>query len=868
MTALEDILDWSRSPNRPMWQRDTLRRLVTQQELTDVDLTELASLCLQQHGASEVAAPAPEPSPLTANHLPATNANSERVQILALRDVQGVNALTENQPLSFQPDGMTVVFGYNGAGKSGYARILRALCHTRHPGEEILQDAFAAGDRPTPSAVINFRIGDVDQSEPWRQGQSSHGALAQASFFDADCASVHVSGTNELAFTPAGLDILPSLVTVCRSVAEEIARLTTEREREQPITMSEPGATEGTVVRTMLEELDAESDIEPLELLAELTEHDLLRIQQLNEALATNPAQRAREIRKSIGRLNQLKGNIEEAERTLSGAATEVLHVRLKEAVIKKGASDTAAELAFEGQPLAGTGGDVWKELWDSARRYSHQHAYPDMTFPVVADDARCVFCLQPLGPDARERLIQFDAFVQDDTQAAATEAAASLAKSLGKIEGLVVGIVAHRASLPDLPNEFNDVRKTIRRFHWSAWRARRTIVRACANREWTVPNTLSPSPQEDLARVIESMDSRAAELESAASGESSDELIRERDELLARQWLQGVIDDVRFEIVRLGALASLEAAKQDTDTRNITIKSGQLADAYVTEVLRDTLAEEIRAFGAIHVQVELETPGGRLGQKQFRIGLRDANPGTNVAKILSEGEFRCVAIAGFLAELATEQSGSAIILDDPVSSLDHNWRRLVAKRLAQLAVDRQVIVFTHDIGFYSDLVGFCDGRVECRQEYVTRSAGSPGEVAKGAPWVAMNIKSRIGFLRARLQDAEAALARGGRLEYEPQAQSLYGLLRESWERAIEEVLLNGVIKRFDREVRTQPLRKLIDINEADIRAVDDGMTKTSRFLIGHDQPEAVAEPVPEPDEIRQDIAALENWVAAVRGRR
>jgi hypothetical protein len=45
-------------------------------------------------------------------------------------------------------------------------------------------------------------------------------------------------------------------------------------------------------------------------------------------------------------------------------------------------------------------------------------------------------------------------------------------------------------------------------------------------------------------------------------------------------------------------------------------------------------------------------------------------------------------------------------------------------------------------------------------------------------------------------------------------------------------------------------------------------MTKTSRFLEGHDEAIAVADPVPSPDELCQDIINLETWIAEIRHRR
>ena len=48
-TVLETILDWSK--DRPLWQRDTLRRIIANGRLTDADIGELVDLCKQGKGA-------------------------------------------------------------------------------------------------------------------------------------------------------------------------------------------------------------------------------------------------------------------------------------------------------------------------------------------------------------------------------------------------------------------------------------------------------------------------------------------------------------------------------------------------------------------------------------------------------------------------------------------------------------------------------------------------------------------------------------------------------------------------------------------------------------------------------------------------
>ena len=86
MTVLGEILEWS--ADRPAWQRDALRRLVLQDELSDVDIGELASICKSAHGLAEPR----DSSPLAKAHVP-EKAGAEPVSLLSIFHHRGVNAL-------------------------------------------------------------------------------------------------------------------------------------------------------------------------------------------------------------------------------------------------------------------------------------------------------------------------------------------------------------------------------------------------------------------------------------------------------------------------------------------------------------------------------------------------------------------------------------------------------------------------------------------------------------------------------------------------------------------------------------------------------------------------------------------------------
>lgn len=863
MGALQDILKWSE--DRPLWQQDALRRVVSTDYLSTSDLEELTLLCLEEHGIVDEVHRAPEAVPLAQQHLPKTQATLDRVQLAGIKDVKNVNILASDQKMGFQLDGLTVVFGYNGSGKSGYARILRSVCHARHQGDQILPDVFGQDQPRTPSATIDFREGDTDQTLQWEQGRTAPSELQQVGFFDAECASVHVDEANELAFTPFGLDVMPKLVRVCHHIQGKIHEMITEQNNAKPVSLAEPQAADGTDVRRAIDQIDQNSRMVAFRDLAALSDDGVRRLYELQGILATNPLLRAKELRNTAQRLDRLRSKTLTVIEALSDDAIDSLKDMYEEVKTKREAAQSAADEAFGEQPLAGVGEKVWHELWKAARAYSTERAYPDQSFPYTENGALCVLCQQPLTDEAGARLNTFERFIQSTTQKEADDAHSNLNSALSNLERLSVGRSYIDEHLPDIPTKQAELKKAIRRFHAMSWKRKRKVLLCRTAKAWEPPCNLPETPVKPLGALINQFAQRADEVESSADEDERNKLLQEKKGLEARQWLAGVLGDVEREISRKKRLASLRKALTSVNTTGITRQSTTLSRTYVTDVLCNKMTEEINALGAGHLRVELEPKGGQQGAQRFQVALDGAANSIRTKDVLSEGEFRCIALAGFLAELSTEQSGSALVFDDPVSSLDHKWRRRVAERIVGEVTRRQVVVFTHEIGFLTDLREFCEKRALPSQFcYLRRGIDRAGECFDQLPWPTMKLNDRIKCLNRWLQEARNLEGDA----YESEARRLYGLLRECWERAVEEVLLNGVITRFERGVQTMRLRHVKDINEEDIKAVDEGMSKCSRFLAGHDEPAAVMDPVPIADELQRDISELKEWVKTVRTRR
>jgi hypothetical protein len=133
-------------------QQDALRRLVLNEELKDNDLEQLTDICLDPKVPFE---------PITQAHVAIDGGSSEPVSLSCIQNPIGVNALAKDQRLEFAKEGLTVIYGDNGSGKSGYVRVLKHACRTRDRGAKILRDIEDTEGTPQ-SAKIHFSRGKTE----------------------------------------------------------------------------------------------------------------------------------------------------------------------------------------------------------------------------------------------------------------------------------------------------------------------------------------------------------------------------------------------------------------------------------------------------------------------------------------------------------------------------------------------------------------------------------------------------------------------------------------------------------------------------------------------------------------------------------
>lgn len=854
--ALADILAWS--AECPEWQRDALRRLCTKNALEEADFKELTTLC---KSAGEGAVP------LAAVHIPDPQAASAAVTLRDVHDVEHVNALKAGERLSFDKAGLTVVYGDNGSGKSGYARILKKVCRARTPpkGDRILPNIYTA--RPgTPKAVIDFVANGQNKSENWSGDNPADPLLSSVSVFDSRTANVHVDEVNDVAYTPFPMRVLERLAEACQEVKKRIGADITALEQQTPEAVKQPKTHEGTATAKLIAGLNGNTKEQDVRDLATLNDKEKARLETLKADLGNDPLKAARRIEgqrdklaetgKAFAKL-QSAGTDDEAAR-LSGLYSEYQAARR--------AAIAAAGDLFAAEPLPDVGSEVWRALWEAARDYSTQKAYPELAFPVVSDAARCVLCQQELDAEAADRMARFEKFVKDETRRKEELAKEAYEERLSAVSGADIAAREINAAAAFIRDELNDagLAAAVRRALVSAkWRLR-AILRHHAEDEAAPLPAQEAWPGESVAAHDTALSERISALRAEDESGERAKLTAELQALSDREWLAAVQDDVIAEIGRRKKIATLKARAKDTATNKITTKSGEIAEQLVTNTLRAEFAREIDKLGVAGLAIELRKEKSSYGVPHFRVSLI-RKPEAKVGEVLSEGEHRCVALAAFMAELATTESRSAIVFDDPVSSLDHMHREAVAKRLAAEGEHRQIIVLTHDIAFLFLL------DQECREKgthiafrSVTRTDDHAGFVQPDPPARAQPIEKVIEGMQKQLDNQKVLYERGDHEGWERAVDALQKRLRSTWERAVEEAV-GPVLKRLSNKVETKGLAKLTALTIEDCASMRKAYGRCSVLL--HSSADALNSPLPKPDAVLQEITALKDWVADIKAR-
>ena len=153
-------------------------------------------------------------------------------------------------------------------------------------------------------------------------------------------------------------------------------------------------------------------------------------------------------------------------------------------------------------------------------------------------------------------------------------------------------------------------------------------------------------------------------------------------------------------------------------------------------------------------------------------------------------------------------------------------------------------------------------GRVDCVSVSMRKNGNSIGLVKPELPWVALDVKKKVAYIRNELAAVKKAEA-GDPDVYRDKGEALvYAPSRSVGTRSRGTLLFKGVVQRFNKAVQTQRLAQL-EVNDVLVREVEDGMTESSQWL--HDMAVGMNPAVPKNAKLEAELKKLDEFITKVK---
>jgi hypothetical protein len=409
MTLRDDLFAWLASQDA--WQQDLSKRLAGRPQLDGADYDEALRVVKAAFGALAEGEAAPDPQPLSLDDLPSHDISGGAPRLVAFGRLRGVGAVSPEHELRFAPDGLTVIYGQNAAGKTTYVRALKRVCRTVDREAEVRGNVFVAPSTPatSPTANVEFVVSGESRAQQLSLADPPDLGLDAISVFDARCAELYIDSQNAVAYVPSALLLLARLAATQDQMRGDLQTEVQRLSRQRP---TFPEFDAQSAVKTFLDGLLSTTDPEDARQLASLSDQEQSRLTELRAVLASAAARSVRAdaeaARQDAAQARALAGQLRGLGERVEPSAVEALRGHASEA----DAAEQAVELAareFAGLPVGGIGSDLWRRLWQAARDFSEQLG---SAFPPAAA-VHCPLCLQEMSADAADRLAHFEQHVR-----------------------------------------------------------------------------------------------------------------------------------------------------------------------------------------------------------------------------------------------------------------------------------------------------------------------------------------------------------------------------------------------------------------------------------------------------------------------
>ena len=580
--------------------------------------------------------------------------------LTSLQNLKGVNALVENQKIDFCSQ-VTIIYGVNGSGKTGYTRLLKKAFHSRST-EDILPNIHVASGHSNVSAEISF----TSDSKPYSLTYPDHkqqNEFRQFSIFDNKCVNVHLTNKNQFEFRPAGLDFFADLIEAFKKIEEKITADITNKSA----TKDYPSLFDGeSDIKNVLNTLSAKTQIDDLKKLIPITEEEKNNRSEFEEQKAQlQTLKKDKEIAdlndyKAL--LTTLKESIADNNKFFTAESLSKIKTAISDCLSKYDTAKTEGIENFKTDKIMNVGSKEWKDFIAAAQDFAKQQVGDNETYPKA--DEYCILCQQPLSIEAQELIASYWVFIKSQSEQDAKNALTALNTHKKNYEGLKFGLLPEDGVLTKWMLETHKKEALEIKEHLQKQRTLSESIISDLTTKTENDRTAIQIDTTHIGTIVQGIEGSITKLQENDPTADIKKLQDSITYLNHKEKLEQHMTGIETYVTNLKWAATATKAKGQISKRKITDKEKELSGKYFNEAYVSAFNEECKSLNC-EIGIDIAHTGS-AGTSYRQLFLKGKEP----SKILSEGEQKIISLADFLAEMKLSEITCGVIFDDPVTYL------------------------------------------------------------------------------------------------------------------------------------------------------------------------------------------------------
>ena len=401
----ETIIEWA--SKRPIWEKYIWEKCMKYGGMSPEDFDDCYQILLAENKLLDEKFDLPEIS--LEGLIPPQDSSNLPIKIKTIKECENINAIPKDQVLNFHDD-LTIVYGLNATGKSGFGRLLAEACFSR--GTRTLLPNVKEDD-PSAESKAKFILDGGTEIE-FIKDRVSDSRLLRFSVFDDKSVPVYLDGSNTLNYIPGELKIFDLVYECILQIEQRFLSDKESRNTGNPSELLFQSDNESDM-SSFLSRLDASVPKEELVSKIQFTEQDQQELDNSESEKSTYQKNDPGTLRSNnldkISALNTYQNRFQSYVNQVTKVRVDEINRHVNEYHEKKQLVEQLGAKQFDNGILKTIGSEKWKALIVAAKELS------DAELKAGNDLKHCMLCNQELNEKERSLFEAYWQFLKGNAE-------------------------------------------------------------------------------------------------------------------------------------------------------------------------------------------------------------------------------------------------------------------------------------------------------------------------------------------------------------------------------------------------------------------------------------------------------------------